>query len=599
MDREKTLKSDQWDIEMLYPSLDDWEKDFIFWGGQKKEPHWPKFVPFRSRLHDGASAILELLNYYFSVEHHLHKLYTYAHLRHDEDVGNEAHKQIFLRISALLNDFQKESSWIGPEFLQLSDEKWEQLLNSVELEPFKFYLEKIIRQKPHMLNPEGETLIASASLALDTLERVFGAFNNGDLTFPQVEDSQGKTHVLTHGTYSIYLRDPDRELRKNSFKALHLTYMNWENTLCELIQGEVLKHCFTMKARKFSSCLEAALFPHHIDTKLYTSLISTVRQNIKSLHRYMNLRKEVLQLEELHLYDVQLSLVPEAAMKIPFEEAAKLVIDSVAPLGSAYQSELEKGLMKTRWVDRYENIRKRSGAYSSGCYGSIPYILMNYQDHFQDVMTLAHEAGHSMHSLLAWKAQPYHNASYPIFVAEVASTFNEELLRLHLLKILDDPLKKAYLIYQKMENIRNTLFRQVMFAEFELEIHQRVERGIPLTPAFLKTFYHQLNVDYFGPSIICDSEISIEWARIPHFYYNFYVYQYATGLSASYALMDLVLKSSPEHYLNLLSSGGSLPPLKLLQQAGVDMYTLQPIESTIELFNLSMEELKRSWIDFK
>ncbi len=596
MDRKIVPKTDQWNTGALYASVEDWEKDFTLWGGQKKEPHWPKLAQFRLRLKEGLSVVVELLNYYFEVERHLHKLYTYAHLKHDEDVGDESHKAIFSRITTLLNTFQKEASWIQPELLQFSDQKLEQFLNAEELVSFKFYLKKIIRQKPHTLSADQEKLITSAALALDSMERAFGAFNNGDLKFPSVLDSQGKSHELTHGKYSVYLKNYDRVLRKNSFKTFHQSYGQWENTLSELLQGELLKHRFNMESRKFSSCLEAALFPHNIDVKMYTNLTSTVRQHIKVLHRYMSFRKEILQLDELRLYDMHVSLIPETEITMEFDAAVRLVVDSVAHLGPAYQMELEKGLLKDQWVDRYENNNKRSGAYSSGCYGNFPYILMNYQKHFGDVMTLAHEAGHSMHSLLAWKSQSYHDSNYPIFLAEIASTFNEQLLHRHLMATLTDPQQKAYLINQQIENIRNTFFRQVMFAEFELEIHLRVERGIPLTPALLKGLYHQLNVDYFGPSVALDVEGDMEWARVPHFYYNFYVYQYATGLSAAHALLELTLKNGPHDYLRMLSSGGSSFPINLIEEAGVDMYAPKTIESTITLFSQSVEELKTFFV---
>jgi oligoendopeptidase F len=361
-----------------------------------------------------------------------------------------------------------------------------------------------------------------------------------------------------------------------------------------MLQGEVQKHCYQMKARHFSSCLDAALFPHNIDRKVYLNLIATVRKNLPVLHRYMALRKELLKLDELHLYDMSVPLMGDVEIKMDYEEAAHFVIDSVATLGSEYQKNLRQGLFESRWVDRYENKRKRSGAYSSGCYDSMPYILMNYYSDFNNIMTLSHEAGHSMHSFNSWKTQPYHDSSYPIFVAEVASTFHEALTHRLFMEKLTDPLKKSYLINQAIEGIRATFFRQTMFAEFELKIHTFVEQGVPLTPGLLNKEYRQLVADYFGPSVVIDEEIDCEWARIPHFYYNFYVYQYATGIAAAHALVEPVLKNGAESYLKFLSSGGSKFPLDLLKLAGVDMRSPAAVEAIIADFAMLTEDLKKS-----
>ena len=586
MDRSQVSSSDKWNVEALYPSLEDWKKDF---DQQERKPRWPELAAFRGRLHEGSPILAQLFEAYFKIERRLSKLYSYAHLRHDEDVGNDSHKQAYQLIATLLNDFRQESCWIEPEILQLKNLE----LNAKELQPYRFYLEKILRQKPHTLRADQEEIVVAAGLALDSSSRTFSAFNNADLRFPDIEDGERKLQPLTHAKYLTYLRSLDRTLRKNAFQTVHAAYRSWENTLCELIHGEVQTHVFNARVRKFPSCLAAALFPHNVDPKVYINLIAAVRQNLPTLHRYMALRKEVLKVDELHLYDLHVPLVSDAEIKMEYDPAARMIVDSVAPLGSAYQSTLEKGFFQDRWVDRYENLRKRSGAYSSGCFDGMPYILMNYQGNYNDIKTLAHEAGHSMHSFLSWKTQPYQDSSYPIFVAEVASTFNEELLHRHLIQMIQDPHKKAYLINQKIEDIRNTFFRQVMFAEFELKIHQFVEQGIPLTPSQLKAEYRQLNLDYFGPSVVVDEAIDIEWARIPHFYYNFYVYQYATGISAANALIDIVSENGPEKYLQFLSSGGSQYPLDLLQTAGVDMYTPAAVEATIAHFSHLTDQLKR------
>jgi oligoendopeptidase F len=385
-------------------------------------------------------------------------------------------------------------------------------------------------------------------------------------------------------------------LRKTAFINLHKAYEAHANTLCELIQGQVQSHLYNAKARKFDSCLDAALFPHQIDKAVYENLIASVRKHLPLMHQYVALRKKALNLSEIHVYDLQVPLVEELNSHLNYEEARQAVVASVAPLGKEYQSSLKKGLLEERWFDVYENMRKRSGAYSSGCYDSMPYILMNYNGTLNDVLTLAHEAGHSMHSLLSRRNQPYIYSQYPIFVAEVASTFNEQLL----LKFLKEKAKSkkdiAYLTNYQIEGIRGTIFRQTMFAEFELQLHKWAEEGTTLTPTLLKQYYVQLNRDYYGPEMALDPELEIEWARIPHFYYNFYVYQYATGLSAALALFQKAMASNESRgkYLEFLSSGGSRFPLDLLERAGVDMRSTAPVDAALSYFKTLIDDLKKN-----
>ncbi len=592
MERARVAETDQWNVKAIYSSLEEWKKEFTKAQGNSEAPHWPQLAHFKGRLKEGPHVVHQLLELVLALERQLSKLYTYAHLRHDEDVGNDTYKEAYLRVTGLLHDFRQENCWMEPELLSLSEEELKKLLHSSELQPYKVYLEKIIRLKPHTLDAEKEELLASASLVLDAPERAFGAFNNADIKFPNITDSKGGVHELTHGKYSVYMRSHDRELRKNAFLSLHRSFAAFENTLCELIQGQVQKDYFNAKARKFSSCLEAALFPHNIDKKVYLNLIATVRKHLPVLHRYMEFRKKALKVDQLHLYDMSVPLVADADIKMEFEEASRFIVESMAPLGPVYQKNMEKGLFEDGWVDRYENDRKRSGAYSSGCYDTMPYILMNYYGDYNNIMTLSHEAGHSMHSFNSWKTQSYHDASYPIFVAEVASTFNEELTLRHFRRSLQDPSKIAYLINQGIEGIRNTFFRQVMFAEFELKIHTFVEQNTPLTPTLLKTEYRKLVSEYFGPAVTLDAEVDMEWARIPHFYYNFYVYQYATGIAAAHALVEEVSKHGPEKYLKFLSSGGSRFPLDLLEIAGVDMRSPAALEAIIAHFGTLTEDLK-------
>ena len=591
--RSEISEKDRWNVEALYVSPELWRDELQKVKGEGESPRWPTIASYRGRISD-PKALSSLFDQMFSLDRKLSKLYTYAHLKMDEDLGNDANKSDYGLISSLLHDFQLESSWIEPELLALSDEQFHQLVSHPSLKPFQFYLEKVSRRKAHTLSLEQEELLALSGKALDTAHKAFSALNNADLTFKPAVDSKGKEHPLSNGTYLMYLRSPDRELRRTAFTHLHQGFEAHANTLCELLQGQVEGHQFNAKARKFTGCLEAALFSHRIDPEVYTQLIQSVRKGLPLMHEYIRLRKKILGLNEIHAYDLHVPLVSEVQMSMPYKEACSTVVESVAPLGSDYQEILRKGLMSDRWVDVYENARKRSGAYSSGCYDSMPYILMNYQGTLNDVLTLAHEAGHSMHSYMSRTHQPYIYSQYPIFVAEVASTFNEQLLLTHLLAKAKSKEEKASLINYQIEGIRGTIFRQTLFAEFELQLHRWVEEGVPLTPTLLKETYVKLSREYYGPDFVIDPEMAIEWARIPHFYYDFYVYQYATGLSAAMALFQdaVTSKESRAKYLQFLSSGGSRYPLDLLQLAGVDMKSPKPVEAAMKRFKELLAELK-------
>ncbi|MES2122489.1 MAG: oligoendopeptidase F [Chlamydiota bacterium] len=594
--KERSLISneDKWNVESLYSSWDAWEEQLQSLGREKSDPHWPEIASLRNGWSASPEHLKNLIAICLEIDRGLSKLYTYAHLRHDEDVSEEVAKKAHSRVVALLYAFRQETAWIEPELLQLPQEKIEALLKAPALSEYAFYLEQIVRMKKHTLPAEQEELLALAGKALETSSQSFNALNNADMKFAPVEDSQGKQLELTHGKYLLHMRSQDRKVREGAFKNLHRGFSAFENTICELLGGQVQRHLLNMRARDYTSCVEAALFPYQIDFSVYTSLIKAVRKELPSLHRYIDLRKKVLKLDQLHFYDLQVPLVKDVEMGMSFEKAVELIIKSVAILGEDYQRALNQGLTQERWVDRYENARKRSGAYSSGCYDSMPYILMNFHGTFNDVMTLTHEAGHSMHSLLSRRHQPYQYSQYSIFVAEVASTFHEELLHRLLIEEAKEKEVKAFLINQKLETIRSTLVRQTMFAEFELKMHEWAQEGIPFTPALLKKEYRRLNEEYFGPGLTLDDEIEIEWARIPHFYSNFYVYQYATGISAALALAEKVVSGKEvdkENYLQFLSSGGSKYPIDVLKLAGVDMRTPEPVESAMRHFGSLVSEL--------
>ena len=595
VERKSVQASNCWNVESMYPSYEDWETAFKNICPLDQEDKWSEIKNMRGKLDSGAENIKDLLDKIFKTERQLSFLYTYAHLRHDEDITDDKHKTGLLQITGILHEFNQALSWMEPELLSLSDEKIQEYLNAEILVDYHFYLEKILRMKPHTLSSNEESLLSLSAQALDGYNKAFSAANDADFDFGSITDSNGKELILSHATYGIYMRDQDRILRKNAFFKMHGQYEKYQNTLSELLSGLVQKHAFYAKARKYSSCLESSLYPKNIDTSVYHSLIKAVNDNIHCLHEYMNLRQNVMGLSELHLYDMHVPLTKEFDIRTTFEEASDLIIESVSPLGEEYQNILAKGLKSERWVDRFENKGKRSGGYSSGCYDSMPFILMNYKDILRDVYTLAHEAGHSMHSYYSHKNQPYQYGDYPIFLAEVASTFNEELLMQLMLKRAKSKEEKIYLLNMKIEDIRSTLFRQTMFAEFELMIHTKIENHQPLTPQLLKNEFFKLNQTYFGPKVYIDEVAKIEWARIPHFYYNFYVYQYATGISAALALCDRVLKGGiqeREDYLNFLKSGNSRYPIDTLKLAGVDMNTPKPVEAAIQKFDMLVKELK-------
>jgi len=594
VERSEVKKEDMWNVEALYTSEEAWQKEFEKIEGNGARLRWPEIHALRGKLGESAEQLKRGLDLIFEIDRRLSKLYTYAHLRHDENLANDEYKGKLSRITSLLHDFAREAAWVEPELLALPGEKIKELLASPELEEYRFHLEKVLRIKPHTLPPEQEELMALGGQALQTPHKAFGALNNADFQFGSVEDGKGEKKELSHAAYSLYLHSRDRTLRKNAYEKMHLTFRDHENGIGELLSGQVQAHLFNARARKYPDCLEAALYPKNIDSSVYHALIEAVGKNLPALHRYYERREERMGIGPLHLYDMYVPLVEETEIALTYREAEELIIESAAPLGGEYQEQLKKGLQEQRWVDRFENRGKRSGGYSSGCYDSYPYILMNYKELLRDVFTLAHEAGHSMHSQLSKSHQPYHYSSYPIFLAEVASTFNEQLLTRTLLEKFTGKEERAFILNEKVEEIRATLFRQTMFAEFELQIHQMAERGEPLTPTALKEAFFALNSKYFGPKVQIDEIAKIEWARIPHFYFNFYVYQYSTGISAALALSERVLqggKKEREEYLGFLKSGCSRYPIETLERAGVDMRSPEPVAAAIAKFDGYVNQL--------
>ncbi|MGG4492227.1 oligoendopeptidase F [Metabacillus idriensis] len=582
---------DTWRLEDIFKNDEAWEAEF-----KDVKAALPKIGEYKGKLGDSADAFLEALTYQDALMERLGKLYTYAHMRYDQDTGDSHYQGLNDRASNLYTQASSVSSYIIPEILSMDEAKIKSFLKEKEeLKVYSHTLDEINRQRPHVLTAEQEALLAQASDVLGSSSNTFGMLNNADLEFPSIKDEDGEEVEVTHGRYIRFLESEDRRVRQDAFKAVYSTYDKYKNTFASTLSGAVKKDNFYATVRNYQSAREAALSNNNIPEEVYENLVKTVNDNLHLLHKYIELRKKVLGLDELHMYDLFTPLVKDVKMKIPYAEAKDYLLKGLAPLGEDYLAILNEGF-ENRWVDVHENKGKRSGAYSSGTYGTNPYILMNWQDNVNNLFTLAHEFGHSVHSYYTRKAQPYQYGHYSIFVAEVASTCNEALLNDYLLKTIDDKKKQLYLLNHYLEGFRGTVFRQTMFAEYEHTIHKKAQEGEPLTPDLLTQLYYDLNKKYFGEHLAVDEEIGLEWARIPHFYYNYYVYQYATGFSAATALSKQILEEGEpavERYLEFLKSGSSDYPIEVLKKAGVDMTSPQPIEEALKVFEEKLNEMEQ------
>ncbi|MBU9721782.1 MULTISPECIES: oligoendopeptidase F [Bacillaceae] len=588
--RDEIPKELTWDLEDIYATDDDWEKEF----SEVKEM-FPKLTEFRGKLGSSGEKLYEALQYQNEISKKLSKLYTYSHMRYDQDTTNSFYQGFNDRASQLVSQVTNAASFITPELLAVPEEKIKQFLTEYpELQLYKHALEQLNHQRPHVLSEKEESLLAQASEVTENSANTFGMLNNADMKFPEVKDEEGNDVEITHGRYIRFLESDDVTVRRDAFKAVYETYGKYKNTFSSTLSGNVKKNIFNANVRNYDSARQAALSKNHIPEVVYDQLVSTVNDHLHLLHKYVKLRKRVLGVDELHMYDLYTPLVKEVDMKIKYDEAKELVKKGVKPLGSEYVSIIQEGF-DNRWVDVEENVGKRSGAYSSGAYGTRPYILMNWQDNVNNLFTLAHEFGHSVHSYYTRETQPYPYANYSIFVAEVASTCNEALLNDYMLKTTEDKQRRLYLLNHFLEGFRGTVFRQTMFAEFEQLIHEKAAAGEPLTADHLSELYYDLNKKYFGDDIVVDEEIALEWARIPHFYYNFYVYQYATGYSAATALAKQILdegEPAVERYIDFLKAGSSDYPINVLKKAGVDMTSPEPIKQALSVFEETLEELE-------
>lgn len=588
--REEIPVEFRWKLEDIFPTDELWEEEY-----KAVEGLIPNVEKFQGKLTESHVELLACLETLVKVSERLERLFAYAMMRRDEDTANVKYQAFFDRTQSLAVRLSQASSYIVPEILDIPDDiLWGFVDKSPKLAIYRHYLEDIIRSKPHVRSKSEEEILALAGEMSTAPRNIFVMLDNADIRFSNIRDEEGNEIELTKGRYLRFMESQDRRVRADAFHALYSTYGSHINTLAAALSATVKNNIFWSKVRKYPSALVAALEPDNIPISVYENLIKAVRENLPALHRYMELRGKALDLDEVHMYDIYVPIVKEVDIKVPYEEAKKKVIEGLSPLGDNYIKELTKGF-DSGWIDVYENQGKRSGAYSAGAYGVHPYVLLNYEDTLDNVFTIAHEMGHAMHTFYSAQKQPYIYSDYTIFVAEVASTVNEALLIENLLKNNEDPKVRMYLINHYLEQFRGTVYRQTMFAEFEKIVHERAEAGEAITSELLKSVYRDLNIAYYGPKVITDEKIDIEWARIPHFHRSFYVYKYATGFSAAIALSQQILsQGSPavERYINFLSSGSSNYSLELLKGAGVDMTSPEPIENALKLFSKLVDELQ-------
>ena len=584
-------ETDKWDLTHLFTDVSKWQEDFAW-----LQREYLKLEQWKGRVGESAQTLAGLLEFEKALEQKLERVYHYASLQVSEDSTNNEYLARIGQVQNLLTRVNEAAAFVGPEILAIDKERFEKFVADPALKDWRIKLHKIRRMQSHVLSVPEERLLALSNVALSGYDDTFSQLTDVDMKFGVLVDETGHERPLSQSSFSSFLVKRDPELRKRAFNQFYAEFCDHQYTLSASLAYSVKADVFHARARHYPSALEAALFPDDVPVAVYDGLIRSVRANLNPLFRYFDFRRRVLGLTELHHYDTYVPLVSEIQTRFTFDEAIEMVLDALAPLGKEYVQVLAEGLRSRRWCDRYENKGKRSGAFSSGSYGAPPYILMNYkQDLFADVYTLAHEAGHSMHSWFSQSSQLFQDYEYPIFLAEVASTFNEELLTHYLLQTTNDPKMRAYIINREIDDLRGTLFRQTMFAEFEKIIHAIEESGDALTPDVFKSEYHKLLEAYFAENFVLDPDLDLECLRVPHFYHAFYVYKYATGISAAVALSQSVLSGQPasvEAYLKFLRSGGSKFPLETLKAAGVDMTTPAPIDSTLQLFERRLRELE-------
>lgn len=581
----------RWKLEDVYPDQDSWENDF-----RRVRELLLEIQAFQGRLGDSAGALWEVLQKSEELERTADKLFVYSRMRRDEDNANHRYQVLFDRIEALSVEAGSVTAFMVPEMLTIDEERLYRFMEEQpELALYRHYFEELLRQKEHILSAAEERILAMSADLSSATGNIFSMLNNADIRFPSITDEHGHEVELTKGRFGGFMESTDRRVRKDAFTSLYSTYSGLKNTLATTLTASVRKDIFYARVRKYPGALEAALDQDNISPRVYQSLIEAVHDKLDYLHRYMKLRKKLMNVDELHFYDLYVPLVQEHQKPFSYEEAREIVLQGLAPLGTEYLQVVKQGL-ENGWVDVFENQGKTSGAYSWGSYDTHPYILMNFDGKLNDVFTLAHELGHAMHSYYSNQTQPFVYSQYSIFVAEVASTVNESLLIEHLLRNSRERREKMYLLNHYLEQFRGTVYRQTMFAEFEKLVHERVEAGEPASVEDLSQIYKDLNARYFGAEVVLDDEIRVEWARIPHFYSAFYVYKYATGFSAATALKQMILTEGQpalERYMRFLKSGGSDYPMNILKEAGVDLTRGGPVEDALETFGRLLTELEK------
>ena len=580
-----------WKLEDMVAEDSQWEQMFKEAAGEISE-----YASYKGRLAGSADTLYACLLFDDKLSQKIERLYVYARMRSDEDTTVQRYQDMFSRAQTLSYRAAENSSFLVPEILSMDRELLEQYMAADNgIGHFKRALEIILARRDHTLSGEMEELLAQSYDATQGASQIFTMFNNADVKFPVITGESGEGIQITHGNYISLMEIQDRRIRKDAFEGLYSVYEQFSNTLAAAFSSNVKQAVFYAKAKKYASSREYYLADNEVPELVYDNLVKAVRENIVKLHEYTRVRKDVLGVDELHMYDLYVPMVAAADRRYTYEEAKSIVLEGLAPLGEEYLSLLKQGF-DSRWIDVYENEGKRSGAYSWGTYGSHPYVLLNFHGTLNDVFTLAHEMGHSIHTWYSDRNQPFTYAGYKIFVAEVASTCNEALLIRHLLKKAGSREEKAYLLNHFLESYRGTLFRQTMFAEFEDMAHKKAARGESLTAESLCSIYRQLNADYFGPAMTVDRQIDYEWERIPHFYTPFYVYQYATGFSAAVAISSRIMSGEPgalEGYKKFLSGGCSMKPIDLLKLCGVDMSTTRPVDEALGFFGELIEEFKK------
>ncbi|MEK4257631.1 oligoendopeptidase F [Enterococcus sp. FSL W8-0510] len=588
--REELPENLTWDLTKIFSSDQEFDEKYLELSEKLK-----KSEKYKGTLDQGASQFLDAIEFVLSVYRQTEIIYVYAHLKNDQDTGNTEYQALYARASSLFSKVSEAVSWFEPEILQLSDERiWQYFKEEPKLEVYRHYIQQIVDNRAHVLSADQESLLAGAGEIFEASSDTFAVLNNADLVFPTIEGENGEKVQLSHGVYGQLLESTDRSVREAAFKGLYSVYEQFRNTFASTLSTHIKGHNFKAKVRNYSSAREASLSNNHIPESVYDTLVAVVNKHLPLLHRYMELRKRLLEVEKLHMYDLYTPVLGEAPITFTYEEAKEKALEALKPMGEEYMTIVEKAFSE-RWIDVVENKGKRSGAYSSGSYDTNPYILLNWHDTLDQLFTLVHEMGHSVHSYFTRSNQPYVYGDYSIFLAEIASTTNENILTEYLLETEKDPRVRAYVLNHYLDGFKGTVFRQTQFAEFEHFMHTEDEKGVPLTSEYLSDSYGKLNAKYYGTAVEEDPEIKFEWSRIPHFYYNYYVFQYSTGFSAASALAKRILSQEPdalENYLAYLKAGNSDYPVEVMKKAGVDMTQAAYIEDAMSMFEQRLNELE-------